>query len=74
MSNTNVPIYTTGNLGLPSENYTPTPETIFVSSYTGNIIPQPTYGTPHDSPVGPGTYHGGLYIGNDIVMCHNHFR
>jgi hypothetical protein len=71
-SNNEIPLFTTGNMGLASTPFTPNNNTIYISSYTGDVLPgRPTFQTKTDDSTGKNqTYHGGIFIGNDIVMCH----
>ena len=68
-----MPIYTLGDVGKPSEPYIPTDQTVFVSSFTGEVLPgHPTFGTKTDDPAGKhATWHSGIKIdGKDVVICH----
>lgn len=67
-----IPIFTTGDINVPSTKFVPNEDTIFVSSYTGKVLDShPTFTTQTDDSTGKNpTYHGGLYIGNNKVVCH----
>ena len=69
-----IPIFTPGNIGIPSIkiNQNDLDNPVFVSAYTGNILPSlPTFKTLTDDPSGKNpTYHGGILIQNNIVLCH----
>ena len=69
-----IPIFTTGNVGEPSIKVKQHKivKPVFVSTYTGKILPNhPTYETPTDDPTGKNiTYHGAIFIGKNIYMCH----
>ena len=74
MTSRQIPVYTPGNINLPSVrvNVGQIQNPVYVSSYTGNILPGcPTFSTPTDDSSGRNpTYHGGILIGNNIIMCH----
>ena len=76
MSSKKIPIFTLGGINEPSKTFIPNEETIFVSSYTGQILDgQPTFGTPTGLPIGHKNqfFHGGVKnpILN-VVICHQH--
>lgn len=72
MSSNKIPIYTTGNNGVPSVKFIPNNNTEYFSAYTGNKLNgQPTFNTTTDDPSGKNkTYHGGIAINPNTVMCH----
>jgi len=70
-----IPIFTTGNVDVPSVKVDPktlNDQPVFVSAYTGNILPgHPTFTTQTDDPSGKNpTYHGAILIENNIAICH----
>ena len=77
MTDKKIPIFTNAMPGVPSTTFTPNENTIFVSAYTGNILPsQPTFRTLTDDVSGKNpTYHGGVHVGHglNIVSCHDTF-
>jgi hypothetical protein len=72
MSNQKIPIYTTGNDGVPSTKFTPNSDTKFYSAYTGaKLNDHPTFQTKTDDSSGKNkTFHGGIAISPNKVMCH----
>lgn len=72
MSSNKIPVYTTGNDGVPSVKFTPNNDTQYFSAYTGKKLDgQPTFNTKTDDPSGKNkTFHGGIAITPNKVMCH----
>lgn len=72
MSSKKIPVYTTGDVNVPSVKYTPNSNTTYYSSYTGaKLNSHPTFNTPTDDPSGKNpTFHGGIAIDNNRMMCH----
>lgn len=69
---TYVTIYTAGGPGIPSVVFIPNSDTKFYSIYTGNKISRPSYETPSDDTTGGNEkYCGGIFIGDNQVMCHH---
>lgn len=70
-SNIEIPLYTTGSLNIPSTTFIPNANTTYISAYTGNTLDsRPTFGTKTDNTTNNTYYHGGIYIGNNQVICH----
>jgi hypothetical protein len=72
MSSNKIPIYTTGNNGVPSVKFIPNNNTKYFSTYTGKKLnAHPTFNTKTDDSSGKNkTFHGGIAISPNKVMCH----
>ncbi len=71
-----VPVFTTGDVNIPSTPFVPNKETIYVNAYDGIVLQErPTYKTPTGVPKGHKNefFHGGIKLpGDNVVMCHFH--
>jgi hypothetical protein len=69
-----IPVFTPGNIGVPSQfvSIKNIPNPVFVSSYTGNILPgRPKFDTISDDPTRKNPrFHGGILIDDHTIMCH----
>ncbi len=76
MSSNKIPLFTLGGVNEPSFKITAKPNDVFVSAYSGKILPgHPTFGTPTGLPVGHKNefYHGGIKVPDkNIFICHKY--
>lgn len=77
MSSKKIPIFTTGNVGTPSQPFTPKEPMTYVNAWNGKVLKDlPTFGTPTGLPKGHKNeyFHGGIKLnGENIVSCHHVF-